>query len=102
MEKADNLVEVDIYGKEYTVKGNADKAYIESVAEYVDSKMKEVDANVPFESSLRVAILAAMNITDELFSQKSDKTVETDELEERAKALAEQLEETLEGSGNTD
>ncbi len=102
MEKADNLVKVDIYGKEYTVKGNADKAYIESVAEYVDSKMKEVDANVPFESSLRVAILAAMNITDELFSQRSDKTVESDELEERAKALAEQLEETLEGSDNTD
>ena len=102
MEKADNLVKVDIYGKEYTVKGNADKAYIESVAEYVDSKMKEVDANVPFESSLRVAILAAMYITDELFSQKSNKTVETDELEERAKALVEQLEETLEESDNAD
>ncbi len=102
MEKSDNLVKVDIYGKEYTVKGDADKAYIESVAEYVDSKMKEVDANIPFESSLRVAILAAMNITDELFSQKNAKTVKTDEFEEKAKALAEQLEETLEGSVSTD
>ena len=33
MEKSDNLVKVDIYGKEYTVKGDADKSYIESVAE---------------------------------------------------------------------
>ena len=102
MEKPDNLVKVDIYGKEYTVKGDADKAYIESVAEYVDGKMKEVDANVPFESSLRVAILAAMNITDELFSQKSHKSLETDDLEEKAKALVEQLEETLEGTTSTD
>lgn len=102
MEKADNLVKVDIYGKEYTVKGDADKSYIESVAEYVDSKMKEVDANVPFESSLRVAILAAMNITDELFSQKSDKSLTTDEFEEKAKALIDQLEETLEGTESTD
>ena len=64
--------------------------------------MKEVDANVPFESSLRVAILAAMNITDELFSQKSDKTANTEELEEKAKALADKLEETLEGTASAD
>ena len=98
MENAENLVKVDIYGKEYTVKGQADSTYIESVAEYVDSKMKEVDANVPFESSLRVAILAAMNITDELFSQKSSKNVKNDDLEEKAKILAQALEDTLEGA----
>ena len=102
MEKSDNLVKVDIYGKEYTVKGQADSSYIESVAEYVDSKMKEVDANVPFESSLRVAILAAMNITDELFSQKSSKTSNTDEVEEKAKALAQELEDTLEFTLSSD
>ena len=98
MDNAENLVKVDIYGKEYTVKGQADSTYIESVAEYVDSKMKEVDANVPFESSLRVAILAAMNITDELFSQKSSKIVKNDDLEEKAKILAQALEDTLEGT----
>ena len=98
MDNSDNLVKVDIYGKEYTVKGQADPKYIESVAEYVDSKMKEVDANVPFESSLRVAILAAMNITDELFSQKNSKSDRDDEIEEKAKALVQELEETLQSS----
>lgn len=102
MENAENLVKVDIYGKEYTVKGQADSSYIESVAEYVDSKMKEVDANVPFESSLRVAILAAMNITDELFSQKSLKSVNNDDLEEKAKILAQALEDTLESTSTKD
>ena len=102
MENAENLVKVDIYGKEYTVKGQADSSYIESVAEYVDSKMKEVDVNVPFESSLRVAILAAMNITDELFSQKSLKSVNNDDLEEKAKILAQALEDTLESTSTKD
>ena len=102
MENAENLVKVDIYGKEYTVKGQADSSYIESVAEYVDSKMKEVDANVPFESSLRVAILAAMNITDELFSQKSLKHVKNDDIEEKARILVQELEDTLESTSAED
>ncbi|MCH7618858.1 MAG: cell division protein ZapA [Candidatus Marinimicrobia bacterium] len=102
MENAENLVKVGIYGKEYTVKGQADSSYIESVAEYVDSKMKEVDANVPFESSLRVAILAAMNITDELFSQKSLKSVKNDDIEEKARILVQELEDTLESTSAED
>ncbi|MCH8288465.1 MAG: cell division protein ZapA [Candidatus Marinimicrobia bacterium] len=102
MENAENLVKVDIYGKEYTVKGQADSSYIESVAEYVDSKMKEVDANVPFESSLRVAILAAMNITDELFSQKSLKNVKNEDIEEKARILVQELEDTLESTSAED
>ena len=102
MENAENLVKVDIYGKEYTVKGQANSSYIESVAEYVDSKMKEVDANVPFESSLRVAILAAMNITDELFSQKSLKNVKNDDIEEKARILVQELEDTLESTSAED
>ncbi len=102
MENAENLVKVDIYGKEYTVKGQADSSYIESVAEYVDAKMKEVDANLPFESSLRVAILAAMNITDELFSQKSLKNVKNDDVEEKARILVQELEDTLESTSAED
>ncbi len=102
MENAENLVKVNIYGKEYTVKGQANSSYIESVAEYVDSKMKEVDANVPFESSLRVAILAAMNITDELFSQKSIKSVKNDDIEEKARILVQELEDTLESTSAED
>ena len=95
MDQNENLVKVKIYGKEYTVKGQADSTYIGSVAEYVDGKMKEVDESVPFESSLRVAILAAMNITDELFALKKEGDEIYSEYEERAKALTDLLDETL-------
>ena len=95
METSENLVKVKIYGKEYTVKGKADPTYIQSVADYVDTKMKEVDANVPFESALRVAILAAMNISDELFTIKSDQSTNISDIDEESKLLAQELEETL-------
>ena len=95
MASKQNLVKVTIYGKEYTVKGKADRKYIESVANYVDAKMKEVDANVPFESSLRVSILAAMNVTDELFTQKKELEQMQLEFDERARSLTELLDETL-------
>ncbi len=95
MNQEENLVKVNIYGKEYTVKGKADPEYIKSVAEYVDAKMKEVDANAPFESSLRVSILAAMNVTDELFTHKKEREQLQVDYEERARALTEIVDEAL-------
>lgn len=62
-----NILKVNIYGTEYPIKGSADIEYIKKVAQYVDSKMREVNKNISIDSSLKVSILAALNITDELF-----------------------------------
>ncbi len=67
--KKDNYVKVNIHGQEYTVKAQADPDYIKNVARYVNEKMDEVEKSLPNkQASIRIAILAAMNITDELFS----------------------------------
>ena len=58
------VLKVNIYGAEYSVRGYADASYIQAVAEYLDSKMREVDKSVRVDSSLKVAILASLNITD--------------------------------------
>ena len=85
-ETKDNLVRVTIYGQEYTVKGKADPSYIANVAEYVNTKMEEVeDALTTVQSPLRIAILAAMNITDELFSSNKDKDDFEKSVEEKTK-----------------
>lgn len=62
-----NILKVNIYGTEYPIKGSADIEYIKKVAQYVDGKMREVNKNISIDSSLKVSILAALNITDELF-----------------------------------
>jgi cell division protein ZapA len=58
-------VSVDIYDQIYHLRGT-DPAYIESLARSVDAKMRAVSAHGGTVDSLRVAVLAALNIADEL------------------------------------
>jgi cell division protein ZapA len=58
-------VSVDIYDQIYNLRGT-DPAYIERLASLVDAKMRAVSAHGNTVDSLRVAVLAALNIADEL------------------------------------
>ena len=58
-------VAVDIYDGIYHLRGT-DPAYIERLASMVDSKMRAVSAQGGTVDSLRVAVLAALNLADEL------------------------------------
>lgn len=58
-------VAVDIYDQVYHLRG-IDPAYIERLAAIVDAKMRAVSAHGGTVDSLRVAVLAALNIADEL------------------------------------
>jgi len=69
MSQLNNIVEVTIFGKKYKIRAQADSDYIKNVARYVNEKMDEVEKSLPNkQASIRIAILAAMNITDELFA----------------------------------
>jgi cell division protein ZapA len=61
------FVTVDIYDQNYRLRG-PDPAYIHHLAEIVDTKMRAVAAQGKSVDSLRVAVLAALNIADELTS----------------------------------
>src|SRR5271154_5202125 len=58
-------VAVEIYDQVYNLRGT-DPAYIERLAAIVDAKMRAVSAHGNTVDSLRVAVLAALNIADEL------------------------------------
>jgi cell division protein ZapA len=61
-----NRVKVEIYGQGYTMAGDLDEAYVRELARYVDEKMNAVAAATQTVDSVRVAVLAAMAIADEL------------------------------------
>ena len=68
MSEESKNITVNIYGQDYVLKSAADDEYINKIAEYVNSKMKEIeksglDAN---SQQLKIAVLSAMNIADEL------------------------------------
>jgi cell division protein ZapA len=63
-------VVVDIYDQIYQLRGT-DAGYIERLASVVDSKMRAVSAHGATVDSLRVAVLAALNIADELLALRT-------------------------------
>jgi cell division protein ZapA (FtsZ GTPase activity inhibitor) len=60
-----HLVQVEIYGQSYNLRGEGESGYIQDLASYVDRKMREVSEVTATVDSLKVAILAALNIADE-------------------------------------
>ena len=60
-----NYISVDIYDQTYHLRGD-DGEYIRRLAEIVDAKMRTVASHGKTVDSLRVAVLAALNIADEL------------------------------------
>lgn len=75
-----NTVAVRIYGQEYSICADMPREYIMRVADYVDSKMHELGLgnSIPMSS---VAVLAAVNICDELMHSRADLSNLTDENE---------------------
>lgn len=56
---------VEIFGQTYNVRGEGDPNYLTELAQFVDSRMREVAAQVATIDPLKIAILAALNIADE-------------------------------------
>jgi cell division protein ZapA len=95
-------VSVDIYDQIYHLRGT-DPAYIEALAHAVDAKMRAVSSHGGTVDSLRVAVLAALNIADELATlrQKYESLAGTasqsqNTMRSRAGSLAGMLDELLE------
>ena len=90
---------VEIMGREYRIRGAADEAYVREVARYVDNKLREVSQGTSLPTSDRVAILAAMNIADELFQLRRAAHDEMSSIEKKTQSLISFLDEKLSVEG---
>jgi cell division protein ZapA len=84
---AKNVVQVEIFGHSYTIRGEAEQEYILGVAAYVDRKMREITEKLPVASLSKVAILASLNIADELFKERARRESKEQELSHHAARL---------------
>ena len=91
-------VRIEIFGKEYNIRGQADPQYIQRVAAYVDQKMREINEKLPLPSLSQVAILASLNIADELLRERDERQRSANTVREKAGQLEELLMSTLAGS----
>lgn len=58
-------IKVEIYDQSYVMKGQLDGDYVQALARMVDAKMRSIATRTRTVDTLRVAVLAAMNIADE-------------------------------------
>ncbi len=94
MEENKKGVSVDIFGSEYIIKGDGNVEYTKEVASYVDLKMREISAVTSNVSSLKLAILTALNLADEVHKLKQEKVI-SDSVKTKVDALV----QVLEGQG---
>jgi cell division protein ZapA len=81
------VVTVEIQGLRYPVRSELDEDYIVELARYVDAKMTRSGDEVPTGESLKIAVLAALNIADELFRCRGTVTFDPSEVARRAQDL---------------
>jgi cell division protein ZapA len=86
---------VEIFGQEYKIKGVGNPQYIHKIAGYVDRKMREIAHSSGIMSQSRIAILAALNITDELCQEREERERIEAEFEGKAARLGELLDSKI-------
>lgn len=93
-------VRVEIFDQVYNLRGS-DADYIIQLAEYVDGKMRAVSEQTATVDSVRLAVLAALNIADEYHLLKRRLETASPEVRQRTNKLASALDEILEDTRRT-
>jgi cell division protein ZapA len=89
--KSPNGIRVEIYDQEYHMKGDLDPEYIQRLAKFLDARMRSIATRTNTVDSLRVAVLAALNLADEYHQMKA----RCDTIDERVGECSEVLDELL-------
>ena len=88
---------VEIFGSVYQVRGRDDTGYLQGLADLVDRRMREVAEHASTADTARIAILAALNLADELFRIQKRQEGERVEIRDKVAGLAEELNQALDG-----
>ncbi len=88
-------IRVEIYNQIYNIRSDGDSEYVTQLAEFVDRRMREISSGTLTVDSLKVAILAALHIADELHRLKRLHEQTDQQLASRSGECAEMLDRLL-------
>jgi len=89
------VISVEILGQRYPIRSSLEQEYVARLAAYVDEKVRAAADATPSGDSLRFAVLAALNIADELFRCREANRNRDGVLAERAGELERLLDRVL-------
>lgn len=93
---SERVVPVVIQGQRYPIRSTLDPQYIIELAAYVEEKMRTAAETGTTHDSLRLAVLAALNIADEVFRCREAAGLRVQEVTERARLLEQIVDAALE------
>jgi cell division protein ZapA len=89
------VIPVEIHGQRYPIRSGLEPEYVARLATYVDEKMRTAADSTPTGDTLRLAVIAALNIADEYFRCRDANSARDGELAERAGELERLLDRIL-------
>ena len=90
-----NLIPINIQGQQYPIRTSLEPEYVLQLATFVDEKMRAAAESTPSGDSLRLAVLVALNIADELFRCRDAIDQRNGQLVERTEELERLLDRVL-------
>lgn len=94
--KEPRVVQVEIHGQKYPIRTVLDPGYVEELAAFVEQRMKLAAETAPSSDIVGLAVLAALNITDEFFRTRTALADSSGDLAARTEALEKAVDQALE------
>ena len=88
-------IEVEVYGQRFSLQGEADEKYFHELAKFVDGQMRTLSQKMTTGTPTKLAILAAINIADQMFHLKRRRKGSEEDIERKAQEILERIEQQL-------
>ena len=89
------VVNVEVHGQLYPIRTELDARYVEELAQFVESRMALASRTSPSSDAVGLAILTALNITDEYFRTRTALASSSGTLTARAEELERMVDQAL-------
>jgi cell division protein ZapA len=89
------VITVEIAGQRYPIRSTLDASYVTDLAAYVDRKMRTASDAAPTSDVVGLAILVALNVADELFRARQERSTEGGRFNDRALRLERLVDDVL-------
>ncbi len=89
------VVHIEVHGQKYPIRTELDPRYVEELAQFVESRMALASKSSPSSDAVGLAILTALNITDEYFRTRNALSNNSGTLTARTEALERMVDQAL-------
>ena len=93
------VIHIEVYGQRYPIRTTLDARYVQDLAAFVDRKMRAAADASPSSDSVGLAVLTALNVADEFFRVRDQRSDDVETLSSRAEELERMVDQALQLAG---